>query len=701
MLIQKDWRILDEAVGTASLAARIFALRQLLDQTKREQFLNPQLDELYDPFLLPDMTQACAAIAQTVEDNKLIIVHGDYDVDGLTATALLVRFLRRNGIACEPLIPDRLVDGYGLSENSVTRAHALGAGLLITVDCGVTSVDIVAELERSGVAVVITDHHECGPVLPAARAVVNHKRPDSAYPDQSLSGVGITFKLIQALQQTLHLDSLELSEYALVALGTVADVVPLLDENRILVKEGLKALNRHLHLGLTELLKICVQSDRTIDTTTIGYSLAPRLNAAGRLGEALPALELLLTDDPIRAAQLAAVLNELNTQRQTLEAAIFAQATAEIDQTFDPESMDLIILARESWHTGVVGIVCSRLVDVYQRPVIVLGGDNGHFKGSARTCGSFDILNAIRAGASHARKFGGHRRAAGLEIDLDQFDAFCTAVNTYARGVLSPDSLRPELVADALADFSDLNEANAELFSELAPFGEGNRQPLLVCRDLNITEWRLVGNGKHIKLAVNQGNRPPIGAIAFNLSAADDLFCAGDKIDILFALEISVFQGRRSIQLQIRDLHVSQPSETTLPAPANFRWLSQLATLRPPLKDLMQLTAASRDQLLPNQDDLVAIFQHLKTTYSDRPIQTDLSVLARRISRSYQRPLTIYQLAIALQIFTDVQLLKLRNVDRDRFRLEWQADNQTTRAKLSDSATYSYIKSLGDPNEPT
>lgn len=702
MLIQKEWRILDEAVGTATLAARVFALRQLGEDSARQQFLNPQLDALYDPFLLPDMAAACQAIQQAILANQLIIVHGDYDVDGLTATALLVRFLRRNGIACEPLIPDRLVDGYGLSENSVARAKALGAQLLITVDCGVTSVDVVADLEQAGVAVVITDHHECGPVLPAARAVVNPKRTDSQYPTTSLCGVGITFKLIQALEQILHLDALDLAEYALVALGTVADVVPLLDENRILVREGLKALNRRLHLGLSALAAQCTSSDKPIDATTIGYSLAPRLNAAGRLGAALPALELLLTDDLARAAQLAGQLQELNSQRQALEAAILSEAIDEIEQSFDFGTTNLIILAREGWHTGVVGIVCSRLVDLYQRPVIVLGGDNGHFKGSARTCGTFDILEAIRAGAAFTRKFGGHRRAAGIEIEPDQFASFCHAVNQHAATVVELSAFRPVLVADALASFADLNEANAELFHELAPFGEGNRQPLLVCRGLVLREWRLVGNGKHVKLAVSASASPadppgsPVAGIAFNLSAADDLFAIGDRVDLLFALEVSEYQGRRSVQLMVRDIHPTSASAAGQPpVPADFRWLEQVVALRLNPSDLDHLTSPPGSAVLPQQADYVATFQYLKATYAERPIQTDLSLLARRISRSYQRSLGLIQLALILQVFREVDLVHLQGLGQDRFRLELVANPRTGRAKLQDSPTYCYLNSLG------
>ncbi|MDD2534889.1 MAG: single-stranded-DNA-specific exonuclease RecJ, partial [Eubacteriales bacterium] len=638
MLIQKEWRILDSAVGSAPLAARVFSLRQLNDDASREHFLNPTLDELYDPFLLPDMAAACSAVKTAVEQDQLILVHGDYDVDGLTSTALLVRFLRRNGIRCEALIPDRLVDGYGLSEASVTRAKELGANLLITVDCGVTSVAIVAELETAGVAVVITDHHECPPELPQAHAVINPKRADSHYPTTSLCGVGVTYKFIQAIETTLKLDALDHAELALVALGTVADVVPLTAENRIFVREGLKAINRRIHPGLTALLTVCSQAERQADTVTIGYSLAPRLNAAGRLGAALPALELLLTDDPIRAAQLADDLQELNRQRQVLEANILAEAIEQIEDTFDFGSTNLIILARAGWHTGVVGIVCSRLVDLYQRPVIVLGGDDDRLKGSARTCGHFDILEAIRAGAAHTRKFGGHRRAAGLEIDPAQFEAFCSTVNAYAATQADPLDFRPESVADVLVEVDELNEANAELLAELAPFGEGNRQPLLVCENLLLTEWRLVGNGKHIKLAVAGARNKTIGGIAFNLSAADDLFAAGDRIDLLFALEISQFQGRRAVQLQIRDLRPSQLADFnssqaaigTQKIPVDFRWLDSLMSLQPSLDVLAQLSQTPIDQLVPEAMDYTTTYQYLRASYPARPVQTDLALLARR-----------------------------------------------------------------------
>jgi single-stranded-DNA-specific exonuclease len=699
MLIQKEWRILDEQAPSAPLLERILASRGLNREPERSSFLNPSLADLQDPFLLPDMDRACASIADAIASDRLIVVHGDYDVDGLTATALLVRFFRRNGIRCEALIPDRLSDGYGLSESSVARARALGASLLVTVDCGVTSLGIVAELMDSGIDVVITDHHECLAELPPAHAVVNPKRPDSAYPTTSLSGVGVTFKLIEALCATLHLDGLESSELSLVALGTVADVVPLLGENRILVREGLEALNHHRHLGLTALLSVCLQQDRTVDATTIGYALAPRLNAAGRLGEAMPALELLMTDDPLRAAALADQLQEQNRQRQALEAAMLAEAIEWIDTHFDFSSTDLIILARPGWHTGVVGIVCSRLVDLYHRPVIVFGGDGDRLKGSARTCGHFNLLEAVRAAASFTTQFGGHRKAAGIELERPAFEDFKAAVNRYASENAKPLDFRPEMIADALVSPDDLTENNAIALSALAPFGEGNRQPLLVCRNLRLTDWRLVGNGKHVRLAVQgPGDRPIVG-IAFNLSLADDLFAAGDRVDLLFALERSEYLGRQSVQLQVRDIHPAIDPEGLADRvdralqSAGQILASWTAYTPDSLADRIGTDPAS---LIPDQPAYVAIYQYLRATYAGKPVQTDLSLLARRISRSYRQPLNSYQLARALEVFAESGLVRLQPLGQDRLRLELLPAEPGAKVRLSDAPTYQLLKRRGD-----
>jgi single-stranded-DNA-specific exonuclease len=525
----------------------------------------------------------------------------------------------------------------------------------------------------------------------AANAVVNPKRRDASGPAAQLSGVGVAFKLIQALCQDLHLPGLEPAEYALIALGTVADVVPLLGENRILVRQGLLALNRRQHLGLAELLAVCGLADRPADAGTIGYTLAPRLNAAGRLGEAQPALELLLTDDPGRAHELALDLQEQNTRRQALEAAILTEATAEIEQHFDFASTDLIILARQGWHTGVIGIVCSRLTDLYHRPVLIFGGDGAAWKGSARTCGQFDILAAIQAGAAHTRQFGGHRKAAGVEVEKTEYAAFCAAVQAYAASHADLLSFRPRVIADALVTPDELTEANASALMALAPFGEGNPQPLLVCHDLTIADWRLVGNGKHVRLTFQTAPGRTLPAIAFHFSAADDLFAAGDRVDALFALEINEFNGHRSVQLQVRDLHPVLTSDFERDFPERIGTFSA----QPDIRRLEETYSLPLRSLLPGEQDYKIVYQYLKTAYWDHPVQTDLSLLARRISRSYRRPLSGFQLAQILKVFHESRLVRVQTLGRDRVRLELLATSPQLKVRLSDAPTYQYLKHQG------
>lgn len=690
MLIRKVWQISDSPDPSGSLPERVMANRGLLLPKERQAFMQMALTDLHDPFLLPDMAAACSTITMALADHRRIIVHGDYDVDGLTATALLVRFLRRLGADCDYLVPDRLLDGYGLSSTSVARAQARQAGLLITVDCGIASCAEVDALQGSGIPVIITDHHECGPCLPAARAVINPRRPDSGYPFASLAGVGVTLKLIQALCQNLELGDVWQEGLSLVAMGTVADVVPLLDENRVLVHHGLAAIAAGRQIGLSALLAANNQDGRRIDANTLGYILAPRLNAAGRLGDVCPALDLLLTDDPVVAAQCAAALNEQNRQRQALEAEITATAMQIIDETFDFTGTDLIVLAREGWHPGVIGIVCSRLVDQYNRPVIILAGDGESFRGSARTCGTFDILAAIRAAAPWTLKFGGHRKAAGVEVAASQLAGFTAAINAYAAQVVCPEDWLPVLTADTLAEPQELTVTNAQALERLAPFGEGNRQPLLVCRGLGLADWRLVGNGRHVKLKVSLPDGRILDGIAFNLSGADDLFMIGETIDVLFALEVSTWQGRQSLQLHIRDLQPGQSGNEFLDAP----WLAdqdyrRTASIQPlAARYQMPLTA-----FMPSREEYVAVYQFLRAHYAQRPVITDLTLLARRVSRSYQISLNMFRLARILAVFQETALISLQLLGKDRIRLALQPTDR--RVRLEEAPTYRHLQAQG------
>ena len=687
-LMRKEWRLNPAMPQAGTLAERILSGRGLQEPSAVEAFLHPSLDGLHDPFLLPDMDKAIAVLSEAILAREPIIIHGDYDVDGITATALLSRFLRRIGVPCREIIPDRMTDGYGLTAAGAARILSAGCRYLVTVDCGIASLEEIRLLSESGIRVVVTDHHECQPHLPSAEAVVNPKRPDSRYPFRGLAGVGVTLKLIQALCRKLDLGDLWQADLELAALGTVADVVPLLDENRIIVSAGLDRLPQKRQCGLSALLDTVNLTDKVITAQTFGYVLAPRINAAGRLGSAAVALELLMTEDPAVAASAAASLGELNRRRQEMESSIMTEAVRQIDSNFDFSSRDLIIVAHDNWHQGVVGIVAARLAEQYCRPVIVLTGEEGQYRGSCRTWGDYDILAAISTAARHTVKFGGHRKAAGLVVAADQLSEFILAVNSHAHDTLHPDQLRPVLQADLEVSPADLTVSNAIALQRLAPFGEDNPQPQLICRRLPLTSVRLTGNGRHLKLQLTSpDNKAPIEAIAFGLGDADDLFKAGDAVDILFALEVNTWMNRTTVQLTIRDLVHSDCHDELLDRP----WLAEeIYGKCTDLKPLMNHFQVPLQMLKPSHNEYKAVYQFIKARYGEQPLIADLSLLSRRVARSYGFDLNGFRLSRILNVFQETGLLSLQRLGADRVRLALLPT--ASRVRLEDSPTYQRLQ---------
>lgn len=688
MLMRKEWRLNPEVPPAGSLAERIAVQRGLLDPSQLTAFLHPSLDNLHDPFLLPDMDKACAVLSEAIKARELIVIHGDYDVDGITATALLSRFFRRIKVPCLEIIPDRMTDGYGLTASGTARILATGSRYLVTVDCGIASLEEIGLLSESGIRVVVTDHHECQPQLPQAEAVVNPKRPDSQYPFRGLAGVGVALKLVQALCLHLKLGDYWQEDIELAALGTVADVVPLLDENRVIVSTGLARLPQKRQCGLTALLDTVNLQDKAITAQTFGYVLAPRINAAGRLGSSATALDLLLTEDPAAAAAAAASLSELNRRRQELESIIMADAIQDIDSNFDFAGSDLIIVARDNWHQGVIGIVAARLAEQYCRPVIVLSGEDGFYRGSSRTWGDYDILAAITAAASHTVKFGGHRKAAGLVIAADQLDDFRQAINRHAALTLRPDQLRPVLQADLEVTPEDLTVANATALQQLAPFGEDNPQPQLICRRLLLSNVKLTGNGRHLKLQLTSPGRPgSLDGIAFGLGDADDLYVPGDKVDILFSLDVNTWMGRSAVQLTIRDIACSDCNDELQDRP----WLAEEIYGRDTdLKNLMDRFQVPLGILRPSQHEYKAVYQFIKARYGVQPLIADLSLLSRQVARSYDIDLNGFRLARILCVFQETGLLSLQRLGSDRVRLTLLP--AASRVRLEDSPTYQRLQ---------
>lgn len=696
----RKWQIRAESSSQAPLLDRLLACRGLTDPLQAEAFLSPGLHQLHDPELLPDMDKACRAIGRALEARQKICIHGDYDVDGITATALLTRFLRGLGHDPQILIPDRLSDGYGLSEDAADALASTGCKLLITVDCGITSLQAIKNLRAAGIAVVVTDHHACGTCLPDADAVVNPHRADSRYPFTGLAGVGVALKLVQALCRELGCGDLWKNYLDLAALGTVADVVPLLDENRSLVAAGLDQINLARGCGerltrddlppsstpgLTVLIDAVSQPDRQVTAQMLGFTAAPRINAAGRMSDALDAVRLLLTESQTEAGEIAVSLIDLNKQRQEIENAITREAMAELDSQADLDEHHILVVARSDWHPGVIGIVASRLAEQYARPVIVLAGDGALFRGSCRSWGDIDILAALHASSGTLERYGGHRKAAGLTLAVDQLAHFRSAIHAYARDSIRPDMLQAGLKADLKVSTGDLTLDQAVQLRRLEPFGEANPVPLFICENLQIAETRLVGNGgRHLKIRLADY---PAGAqldgIAFGAGDAGDWTGPGDRVDVCFSLEVNTWQGRRQVQLNIRDLWPADSGNAfdDRPWEAEALYRSEGA-----LKPLMQRFSLPWQAVLPDKQEYKAVYQYLRTRCGEQPSVVDLTLLSRKIGRSYQINLHPFRLARILSVFAESGLIKHQDLGQSRIRLALVP--VTGKVNLEDSPTY-------------
>ena len=523
-----------------------------------ERFLNPALSALRDPFELPDMDRAVVRIRRALDAGERITVFGDYDADGVCSTALLVRVLRELGGRVSAYLPGRLDEGYGLSADAMAACLAEHrSSLIITVDCGTGSVESVQSACAAGVDVVVTDHHEPGPELAPAVAVVNPKR-ETDHPARGLAGAGVAFKLCHALIKDgrgsgcVVSASVDLRKYLdFVAIATVADLVPLLGENRALVRAGLQALETTCWPGWTALKNVCGIGG-AVETWHAGFALAPRINAAGRVGRADAALELFLTDLPARAAELARLLDEANRERQAIEKEIVREAVEEIDGWFDGERDFGLVIAREGWHTGVVGIVASRLVSRYNRPVAVIGLDGGRGRGSCRSIDAFNMFEGLGACSDLLRQFGGHAMAAGFELDENRLDEFKTRFNEVAAARLKGADLSPVLEIDRAVTLAEAGEALLAGIRRAGPFGQDNPGPVWAVLGVGVAELRILKE-KHLKLTLTDGTARR-EAIGFNM--AEKL--PDGPVDAAFTLQDNSWNGRTELQLNLREIRPAQ-----------------------------------------------------------------------------------------------------------------------------------------------
>ena len=640
-------RSLSETCGFSPLAAVALCARGVGTPEKAQCFLATGIDGLYDPMRLRDMDKAVAAIRKAIGQQEKIIVFGDYDVDGITATCVLLRYLRSIGADADYYIPNRLSEGYGLSCAAMDALYEQGVRLIVTVDSGVTAFEETAYAKQLGIRMVITDHHECRDELPDAEAVVNPRRSDCTYPFAELAGVGVAFKLICALAGPENLERV-LNQYAdLVALGTVADVMPIVGENRIIVAAGLRRLVETNNLGLEMLLRESGQKSRRLTASVISFILAPRINAAGRMGNTEQAVELFLTDNPVRAQELAALLCEQNKERQAAENEILQQALAVLRKEYNPIEDKIIVLAGEGWHHGVIGIVSSRICDRYACPTILIAVDGEVGKGSGRSMAGFNLFEALSDSAPLLEKFGGHELAAGLTIPKENIEEFKARIHAYADAHIHPGDLMPLVHIDCAISPAYITESSVEGLSALEPFGMKNPQPVFSMENMYVEDITPISSDRHVRLTLTKDG-VSYTAMLFGTGAGGCGFAQGNFVDAAFHLEINEYRGRKTVQLVLKDIRLSECELLADQKLLNLynRYMSDGA-----------LTAAEARVLLPNRPELVAVWRHIISRAEEGRLSVHSNALSRRVQWESKREVNIGKLFVCLDVFSESQLL--------------------------------------------
>lgn len=677
---------ISRALGIGRVLARLLYGRGYTTPEAARSFLFLESEMLCDPFLLDGMREGIERIRVAIERGERITIYGDYDVDGVTSVCTLYLYLRSRGADVDYYIPNRAGEGYGVSVGAIDTLAAGGTRLIVTVDTGVTAIEEIAYAGSLGIDVVVTDHHECLPELPSAVAVINPHRQGNRYPFLELAGVGVVFKLLTAYEETVSGASRAeclrriCAEYAdLVAIGTIADVMPIRGENRLIVKEGLRRLDVSPRVGFSALSESVRTSGKTDDRKKtakktgitsgfIGYTIAPRLNAAGRIRSASLAVELFLTEDPARAAALAEELCEANRERQAEENTIMAEAYAKIEREHDFERDPVIVLAADGWHHGVIGIVASRITDRYGLPCILVSfdGEEGlHMdsdvgKGSGRSIKGLNLVDALVYSQDTLVKFGGHELAAGLSVTRGNLPLFRERINEYARTHLNEDSMIPTMEADCDLTTDDLTMAVAEELAVLEPYGVENPVPTFVLSGAEILECASISGGKHTRLLVGDGSRS-FTAMCFSMPLAEmDLF-VGDRVDLMFNLDINEWNGRKSVQLIVRDIRLAGAALDGAAREAErFAEIWAGAPFTP------------EEDVLPSREDFAAVYTLVRRavraggdTLSHRGLLSRLSGGSVRIG--------YIKLKLIIRILQELNLLGIEETEEEvyRFRLQF------------------------------
>ena len=530
--------------------AKILVNRNVIEDKKIKVFLDPTRNDFYNPYLLNDMEKAVNRIIEAINNKQKIIIYGDYDVDGITSITVLKKFIQDRGIEIGYYIPDRLNEGYGLNKEAVKKIANEKYELMITVDCGITALEDVKYANSLGMDVIVTDHHEPLDIIPEALAVVNPKRKDSTYPFKNLAGVGVVFKLIQAISQKMELPEKEYLKYLdLVCIGTISDIVPLVDENRVIAKLGLKLVCVKKNIGLRELINSI--RFKKIDSNAVSFGIAPRINACGRMGHAEEAIKLFLTENLVEAGDIADNLNKYNVTRQSIERKIYDEALEKIEKN----NMNLensIILGGENWHHGVIGIVASKITETFNKPSILICFDGEEGKGSGRSIVGFDLHEALCKTSEYLEKYGGHEMAVGLSLKRSNFDSF----KEKFQEIVEKSDIKDIVPIIKIDDEIDLKNVTMDMVREidkLQPFGEENKVPIFLFRNLKIDSIRAISDGKHLKLSLKYSNGW-IDAIGFNMGELVEQYTIEDKVDVVGFLEINSYNNIEKLQINIKDM---------------------------------------------------------------------------------------------------------------------------------------------------
>ncbi|MCQ2431419.1 MAG: single-stranded-DNA-specific exonuclease RecJ [Clostridia bacterium] len=683
---EKEWSILaqpDDAIAALCsalqikpLTARLLYNRGYADTEDARRFLRKETGMFYDPFLMKDMERAAKRVRAAIDAGEIITVFGDYDVDGVTATTILYQFLASQGAEVRFYIPGRLEEGYGLCADAVRRIAADGTKLIITVDTGITATEEAELIASLGMGLVITDHHTCRPVLPDADAVVDPRREDETYPFRDLAGVGVAFKLICAVTlldcrddpeekaRRMRQVCMDYAEYT--AIGTVADVMPLCDENRLIVDLGLALLRETKRPGLTALIS-CATSPaqdikmkyppkrKKITSSFIGFTIAPRINAAGRIAHADRAVELFLTDSPEEADRIAVELCDANRERQETENKIAEEAYAQVEREHDPDKEFILILHGEKWHHGVIGIVASRVTEKYHLPSILISfdGEDGCGKGSGRSIEGFNLIEGLTACDDLLVKYGGHSQAAGLTVARDKLDEFKKKMNDLAKEAFGGAVPPPKMTADCETVFADVTLQMAEELSMLEPFGTANPAPLFCLRGAEIAAVTPLSLGKHTKLIIKDPKDREVQrtAMLFGTRTENFGYRVGDTVDVLYQMDVNEFQGSRTVQMLLQDLKIASGTLS-----ANEREMHIYEQLRAGIAVLTPECRSGAD-MIPDRAVCAKVYLSLKsmTENGAKPLICTLEQLG------YHTGISLCRLRLILDIFCEAGLLETEN----------------------------------------